>query len=142
MILLGDFFLSRRAKSGPSSPRPEFSTRIPFRPAWSSSLATDSRFTQNAFRGGLLYVWNPYDSNVQPVYFGESARNDNISTFRLTLAEWMTTGFNLKLMHPPPPTTKRQSGNRMPAIASGVPATAPRYGSRAASAMCAARSSP
>ncbi|MGO9268217.1 MAG: alpha-amylase family glycosyl hydrolase [Candidatus Binataceae bacterium] len=84
-----------------SSPRVLYQNPFPagvvFKPG---DRLTFQVITQNAFRGGLLYVWNPYDSNVQPVYFGESARNDNISTFSLTLAEWMTTGFNLKLMHP------------------------------------------
>ncbi len=58
--------------------------------------------TQNAFRGGQIYVWSPYDSNVQPAYFAESARDDanGVSTFNLTLAEWMTSGFNLKLVQP------------------------------------------
>jgi 1,4-alpha-glucan branching enzyme len=58
--------------------------------------------TQNAFRGGRLYVWNPYDPNVQPAYFSEAARDDpnGVSTFNITLTEWMTSGFNLKLMQP------------------------------------------
>ena len=30
--------------------------------------------TQNMFRGGQLFVWNPYDSSVPPAYFAESAR--------------------------------------------------------------------
>ena len=56
--------------------------------------------TQNAFRGGNLYVWNPYDSSVHPVFFAESARDDanGVSTFKVTLLPWMTLGFNLKLM--------------------------------------------
>ncbi|HXM23929.1 MAG TPA: alpha-amylase family glycosyl hydrolase [Terriglobales bacterium] len=58
--------------------------------------------TRNAFRGGQLYVWNPYDSRIPHAYFGESARDDGngISTFRVTLTPWMTAGFNLKLMQP------------------------------------------
>jgi 1,4-alpha-glucan branching enzyme len=58
--------------------------------------------TQRAFRGGQLYVWNAYDTSVQPAYFPESARDDStsVSTFRVTLLPWMTTGFHLKLMQP------------------------------------------
>ena len=58
--------------------------------------------TQNAFRSGRLYMWNPYDPNVQPAYFSEAARDDanGVSTFNITLTEWMTSGFNLKLMQP------------------------------------------
>jgi 1,4-alpha-glucan branching enzyme len=58
--------------------------------------------TQKAFRGGQLYVWNAYDSDVQPVRFGESARDDanGVSTFSVTLTRWMTSGFHLKLVQP------------------------------------------
>src|ERR1700737_1980753 len=58
--------------------------------------------TQNAFRSGRLYVWNPYDPNVQQAYFSEAARDDanGVSTSNITLTEWMTSGFNLKLMQP------------------------------------------
>lgn len=58
--------------------------------------------TRNAFRGGQLFVWNPYDSSIPPAYFGESARDDQagISTFRVTLLPWMIAGFNLKLTQP------------------------------------------
>ena len=58
--------------------------------------------TQSAFRGGQIYAWDPYNSANQPITFGESVRNDatGISTFRVTLQPWMTTGFNLKLTRP------------------------------------------
>jgi 1,4-alpha-glucan branching enzyme len=58
--------------------------------------------TQKAFRGGQIYVWSPYDASAAALYFPESARDDanDISTFRVTLAPWMTAGFNLKLMQP------------------------------------------
>ena len=58
--------------------------------------------TQNAFRGGQIYVWNPYDGSSPPAFFGESARDDanGVSSFRVTLAPWMTGGFHLKLMRP------------------------------------------
>jgi 1,4-alpha-glucan branching enzyme len=61
--------------------------------------------TQKTFRGGQLFVWNPYDSSVLPAYFGESARDDTsgVSTFRVTLLPWMTAGFHLKLMQPAAP---------------------------------------
>ena len=65
--------------------------------------------TQNAFRGGQLYVWNPYDPDAQ-AYFGESARDDvnGVSTFSVKLTEWMVSGFNLKLLQP--------ANNNRPAI--------------------------
>ncbi|MBV8453639.1 MAG: hypothetical protein JOZ29_15415, partial [Deltaproteobacteria bacterium] len=58
--------------------------------------------TRNAFRGGQIYVWNPYDSTAPPAYFLESARDEaqGLSTFNVTLAKWMTSGFNLKLVQP------------------------------------------
>jgi 1,4-alpha-glucan branching enzyme len=58
--------------------------------------------TRSAFRGGQLYVWNPYASPIPFTYFAESVRDDanGISTFRVTLASWMTEGFNLKLVQP------------------------------------------
>jgi hypothetical protein len=58
--------------------------------------------TLNAFSGGQLYVWDPYDATVEPAYFGESVRDNtsSVSTFRVTLASWMTSGFHLKLMKP------------------------------------------
>jgi len=57
---------------------------------------------EKAFRGGQVYVWDPYDITVAPAYFEESARDDVnwVSTFRVTLSQWMTSGFNLKLMQP------------------------------------------
>jgi len=59
--------------------------------------------TQGQFRGGQLYVWNPYSPNSPSAYFPESARDDATfnSTFNVTLAAWMTTGFHFKLMCPP-----------------------------------------
>ena len=59
--------------------------------------------TQSQFRGGQLYVWNPYAPNTPSASFPESARDDatSISTFNVTLAGWMTNGFHLKLMCPP-----------------------------------------
>lgn len=58
--------------------------------------------TQSAFRGGRLYVWNPYNTSDQPTFFNEAARDDatGVSTFAITLLPWMTMGFNLKLMQP------------------------------------------
>ncbi|MBV8358398.1 MAG: hypothetical protein JO189_10740 [Deltaproteobacteria bacterium] len=58
--------------------------------------------TRNAFRGGQIYVWDPYDSSAPPACFAESARDEaqGLSTFNVTLAEWMTAGFNLKLIQP------------------------------------------
>ena len=86
-----------------SSPRILYQNPFPagvvFNPG---DVLTFQVITQRAFRGGQLYVWNPYDSSVQPAYFGESARDNanGVSTFRVTLMQWMTSGFNLKLMQP------------------------------------------
>lgn len=58
--------------------------------------------TQNAFAGGQLYVWTPYDESVPPIYFPQTARDNvnGVSTFRVVLQPWMTSGFHLKLMQP------------------------------------------
>ena len=58
--------------------------------------------TQNAFRGGNLYLWNPYDPSVSPVYVSEFSRDDVnfVSTFSFGFESWMTAGFHLKLMQP------------------------------------------
>jgi 1,4-alpha-glucan branching enzyme len=58
--------------------------------------------TQNRFRGGSLYAWNPYDPSSPQGYFPESTRDDaaGVSTFVVTLAGWMTKGFHLKLVGP------------------------------------------
>src|SRR5712692_2426911 len=86
-----------------SSPRILYENPFPagvvFNPG---DVLTFQVITQRAFRGGKIYVWNPYDPTVQPAYFGESARDDakGISMFRITLLQWMTSGFNLKLMQP------------------------------------------
>jgi len=60
--------------------------------------------TQSAFRGGRLYVWNPYDGSGQTALFDESGRDDGagVSTFQVKLTDWMTQGFNLKLMRSVP----------------------------------------
>jgi len=105
-----DDFIRRLFRTSPtevwtfeSSPRILYQNPLPagvvFNPG---DVLTFQVITQSAFRGGQLYVWNPYDSSVQPAYFGESARDDvnGISTFRVTLMPWMTSGFNLKLMQP------------------------------------------
>jgi len=59
--------------------------------------------TQSMFRGGEIYAWNPYDADLPTAVFAESGRDEasGISTFRVTLAEWMTAGFHLKLMNGP-----------------------------------------
>ncbi len=78
------------------NPTPAASTFNP------GDILTFQVITQSAFRGGQIYVWNPYDPTTAPVYFPQTARDDAsaISTFRVTLLPWMTTGFNLKLMRP------------------------------------------
>jgi 1,4-alpha-glucan branching enzyme len=56
--------------------------------------------TQNRFRGGQIYAWNPYDSTNPSAFFSQSARDDaaGVSTFTVALANWMTRGFHLKLV--------------------------------------------
>jgi 1,4-alpha-glucan branching enzyme len=86
-----------------SSPRILYQNPFPAGVVFNSGdVLTFQVITQSAFRGGQLYVWNPYDISVPPAYFAESARDDanGVSTFRVTLMQWMTLGFNLKLMHP------------------------------------------
>jgi 1,4-alpha-glucan branching enzyme len=86
-----------------SSPRVLYRSPFPagvvFR---AGDVLTFQVITQRAFRGGQLYVWNPYDSSSPVAYFAETARDDanNVSTFHVTLRPWMTAGFNLKLMQP------------------------------------------
>jgi 1,4-alpha-glucan branching enzyme len=64
--------------------------------------------TQSRFRGGSLYTWNPYGPPSQASFFPESARDDaaGVSTFVVTLADWMTGGFHLKLVGPGPSDTR------------------------------------
>ena len=71
--------------------------------------------SQSAFRGGELYVWNPYDADVQPAYFVESSRDDvnGISTFQVALLPWMTSGFNLKLVQPAGNVWEPDAANRV-----------------------------
>jgi hypothetical protein len=86
-----------------SSPRILYQNPFPSGVAFKTGdVLTFQAITQKAFRGGRLYVWNPYRPDVPSAYFGESARDDEkaVSTFRVTLTSWMTAGFNLKLMQP------------------------------------------
>ncbi|MGA2256521.1 MAG: alpha-amylase family glycosyl hydrolase [Thermoguttaceae bacterium] len=60
--------------------------------------------TQSRFRGGSLYAWNPYGPSEEVSFFPETSRDDaaGVSTFVVTLADWMTAGFHLKLIGPGP----------------------------------------
>jgi 1,4-alpha-glucan branching enzyme len=87
----------------------DFSPRVLYRNPSPSGVAfqpgdvlTFQVITQRAFRGGQIYVWDPYDSNAPSAYFPQTTRDDanGVSTFRVTLAPWMTSGFHLKLMQP------------------------------------------
>ena len=86
-----------------SSPRILYQDPFPagagFKPG---DLLTFQGITRTAFRGGQLFVWNPYDPSVEPVYFTESARDDasGVSTFLVPLLPWMSSGFHLKWMRP------------------------------------------
>jgi 1,4-alpha-glucan branching enzyme len=55
--------------------------------------------TQNRFKGGKIYVWNPYDPTHPTGFFDETSRADPVSTFNVTLAPWMTEGFHFKLFN-------------------------------------------
>ena len=86
-----------------ASPRVLYQNPFPSGATFNSGdVLTFQVITQQAFRGGQIYVWNPYDSTVSPVYFPESSRDDAnaVSTFRVPLQPWMTSGFHLKLMRP------------------------------------------
>jgi 1,4-alpha-glucan branching enzyme len=87
----------------------EYSGRIayqnPFPPGMTfnaGDVLTINAITQQQFRGGQLYVWNPYELSTPSAYFPQTARNDatSVSTFTLTLQPWMTQGFHFKLMLP------------------------------------------
>jgi 1,4-alpha-glucan branching enzyme len=54
--------------------------------------------TQQRFKGGRLFAWNPYNPADSAVYFPESSRNDPVSTFAVPLVAWMTAGFHFKLV--------------------------------------------
>jgi 1,4-alpha-glucan branching enzyme len=92
--------------------RNPFPTGVVFQPG---DVLTFQAVTQKAFRGGQLYVWNPYDPSVPPAGFAESARDDSsgISTFRVALLPWMTAGFHLKLMKPEGNIWEPDAGNRV-----------------------------
>jgi 1,4-alpha-glucan branching enzyme len=86
-----------------SSPRVLYQNPLPAGVAFNSGdTLTFRAITQNAFRGGKLYLWNPYDASASPAYVSESSRDDVnfVSTFNVVLQSWMTTGFHLKLMQP------------------------------------------
>jgi 1,4-alpha-glucan branching enzyme len=87
----------------------DFSVRIlyqnPFPPGRTfnpGSILTIQVITRSQFKGGKIYAWNPYNPANPSAYFPQTARDDanNISTFSVTLADWMTSGFHLKLMSP------------------------------------------
>ncbi len=79
--------------------RNPFSAGAVFRPG---DTLTFHVITQNRFRGGKLYTWNPYDASGPSAYFPETSRDDgaSLSTFTVSLQSWMTAGFHLKLMQP------------------------------------------
>jgi 1,4-alpha-glucan branching enzyme len=86
-----------------ASPRVVYQNPFPAGVAFNAGDVLDFQvLTQSAFRGGRLYVWNPYNQSNQPTFFNESARNDatGVSTFTVPLLSWMTSGFHLKLMRP------------------------------------------
>jgi len=76
---------------------------------------TFQAITQSAFRGGRLYAWNPYDPTAPSAFFPQSARDDvnGVSTFRVVLLPWMTSGFHLKLMQPATGAWEPDASNRV-----------------------------
>ena len=99
-----------------SSPRVLYQNPFPAGVVFQAGDAlTFQAITQQAFRGGQLYVWSPYDSSVQPTSFVETARDDvnGVSTFSVILLPWMTTGFHLKLMQPAGNVWEPDESNRV-----------------------------
>ena len=108
-----------------ASPRVVYQNPFPAGVAFNAGDVLDFQvLTQSAFRGGRLYVWNPYNQSNQPTFFNESARNDatGVSTFTVPLLSWMTSGFHLKLMRPAhdnqPDVWEPDASNRVRMIAS------------------------
>ena len=58
-----------------------------------------SVFTRNQYKGGQVYIWNPYQVGSPTLILDETARNDQsfTSTFTITLTAWMVNGFHFKL---------------------------------------------
>ena len=54
--------------------------------------------TQQRFKGGRLFAWNPYNPADAAAYFPEASRSDPVSVFIVALAPWMTAGFHFKLV--------------------------------------------
>ena len=77
--------------------RAPFPSGVP--PLSAGDVLTFTAITRSRFAGGRLYAWNPYRTDAPSAYFPQSARDDaaGISTFVVTLADWMTAGFHLKL---------------------------------------------
>lgn len=61
---------------------------------------TINLITQSRFRGGRLYIWNPFDASGPSAYIDQTDRHDdtNTSVFRFQLQPWMTTGFHFKFV--------------------------------------------
>jgi 1,4-alpha-glucan branching enzyme len=66
----------------------------------SSDLLTINAITHSQYAGGQIYAWNPYDAAAPSAFFPEAGRDAaaGISTFKISLASWMTGGFHFKLM--------------------------------------------
>jgi len=63
-------------------------------------VVTFHAITRQKFRGGQLYIWDPYNSTSPIATYPESGRDDDagVSTFSVSLADWMIGGFHLKLV--------------------------------------------
>jgi 1,4-alpha-glucan branching enzyme len=64
------------------------------------SVLTFNVVTQNAFAGGQLFAWDPYNPAGPSATFAQSGRAAPVSTFSVTLASWMAGGFHFKLIDP------------------------------------------
>lgn len=85
----------------PSSPRLLYEE--PFPPGVNYRAGDTLTFrviTRNRFKGGNIYVWNPYVANQAALRFAETARDESTytSTFEVPLQDWMTHGFHFKLV--------------------------------------------
>lgn len=86
-----------------ASPRILYQNPFPAGVAFNGGdVLTIHLITQSAFRGGQIYVWDPYGSNNNPLYFNQTSRDEanGVSTFQITLTNWMTSGFNFKVLQP------------------------------------------
>jgi 1,4-alpha-glucan branching enzyme len=74
-----------------SDPWPPGSTFVP------NSKIKVHLLTERRFAGGRLYAWDPSGA-ASAIYVAESARQESVSDFEVTLTNSMTAGFNYKFV--------------------------------------------